>query len=284
MIWPLLLACEGLVGTTPSYTGTVEVTEVELASSIPGRIVRIEFDEGDKVEAGALAFEIDPEALLAERKVREASIEMARAAVEGAKAQVRTARAQVAYLRRETERVTRMKDAGVGSAQQKSNLEGQLDVARSQLAAAQQAVAQATANEAAAVAALDAVDQKLDDTKVHAAVGGRVLSRNREPGEVVSPGMSVLTLGDTDRPKLRIYVPLTTVQTLSVGDEVTVRIDARPDQPLRGTIDRVATEAEFTPRDILTPEERVKRVFAVDIALEPGPGVLPGIPAEAVFE
>ncbi|MEM6931414.1 MAG: HlyD family efflux transporter periplasmic adaptor subunit, partial [Myxococcota bacterium] len=163
-------------------------------------------------------------------------------------------------------------------------LQGQLDVARAQLSAAKQAVAQATANGAQATAALEAVDQKLGDTKVFAAVGGRVLSRNREPGEVVSPGMSVLTVGDTDRPRLRVYVPLQIVQTLSVGDVVSVTIDARPDEPMAGTIEKVATEAEFTPRDILTPEERVKRVFAVDIALSPGPGVLPGIPAEADFE
>ncbi len=287
MKWPVLLvlaACEGLVGTTPSYTGTVEVTEVEVASAIPGRIVRIEFDEGDRVEKGALVFELDPESLQAERKVREAAIEMARAAVEGAKAQVRTAGAQVSYLKRETERVTRMQDAGVGSAQQRSNLQGQLDVARAQLNAAKQAVAQATANEAQAVAALEALDQKLGDTKVHAAVGGRVLSRNREPGEVVNPGTSVLTLGDTDRPRLRVYVPLQVVETLTVGDQVQITIDARPDDPVPGTIEKVATEAEFTPRDILTPEERVKRVFAVDIALSPGPGLLPGIPAEAAFE
>ncbi|MEM6927677.1 MAG: biotin/lipoyl-binding protein, partial [Myxococcota bacterium] len=78
MTWPALLvivACEGLVGTTPSYTGTVEVTEVEVASAIPGRITSIAFDEGDRIEEGALVFELDPEGLQAERKVREAAVE-----------------------------------------------------------------------------------------------------------------------------------------------------------------------------------------------------------------
>jgi len=285
MTWPALLvfvACNG--GTTHSYTGTVEVTEVEVASSIPGRISSIAFDEGDRVEKGALVFELDPESLQAERKVRGAAIEMAKAAVGGAKAQVRTAGAQVSYLSRETKRITRMQDAGVGSAQQHSTLQGQLDVARAQYASAQQAVAQATATLAQTEAALGVLDQRLGDTKVHAAVSGRVLSRNREPGEVVSPGMSVLTLGDTDRPRLRVYVPLEVVETLSVGGGASVTVDARPDEPIAGTIERIAGEAEFTPRDILTPEERVKRVFAVDIALKPAVGVLPGIPAEADFE
>ncbi len=268
----------------PSYTGTIEVTEVEVASEIPGRILRIQFDEGGEVAEGDLVFELDAKTLQAEREVRVAAVTAAEAAIEGAKAQVRTAAAQVRYLQRETQRLTKMQEAGVGSAQQRSTIEGQLDVARAQLAGARQAVAQAEAARAQASAAQAAVDHQLSNTRVHAAVGGVVLSRNREPGEVVAPGSSVLTLGDLGRPRLRVYVPLQVVQSLTVGGDVSVTLDARPDEPLAGRIERVATEAEFTPRDILTPEERVKRVFAVDIALDPAPGVLPGVPAEAVLQ
>lgn len=281
LVLSLLVACDSLSTTAPAYTGTIEVTEVEVSSSIPGRIVSIAFDQGDRVEKDALVFVLDGETLAAQRQVQTAAIDMAEAAIEGAKAQVRTARAQVRYLERETERVSRMQEKGVGSAQQLSTLQGQLDVARAQVSAANQAVVQATAGKAQAEAALAALDEQLGNTSVHAAVGGVVLTRNREPGEVVSPGMSVITLGDLDRPRLRIYVPLETVQTLSVGQEVQVTVDARPDEPVTGRIEKVATEAEFTPRDILTPEERVKRVFAVDVALDAGPGLLPGVPAEA---
>ena len=279
----LLAACGSLGSEAPSYTGTIEVTEIEVASEIPGRIASIAFDQGDRVEKGAVVFEIDGEGLEAERAVRTAAIDMAAAAVDGAKAQVRTARAQVGYLAREADRTTKMQEAGVGSAQQRSALQGQLDVAQAQLSAARQSVSAATAQKAQAEAALAALDQQIGNTQVHAAVGGVVLSRNREPGEVVMPGTSVITLGALDQPRLRIYVPLETVQTLSIGDAVSVRIDARPDEPVPGKVEKVASEAEFTPRDILTPEERVKRVFAVDIALEPGPGLLPGVPAEAVL-
>lgn len=277
----LFTACAGLSSVDASYTGTIEITEVEVSSAIPGRLVSIGPQEGDRVVKGAPVFELDAEAVAAERQVRAAAVEMAEAAIDGAKAQVRTARAQVTYLERETARLTRMQEKGVGSAQQRSTLQGQLDVARAQVSAANQAVIQATAGRAQAQAALAAVDQQMSNTRVAAPIDGVVLSRNREPGEVVAPGMSVVTLGDLDRPRLRIYVPLQTVQTLSIGDEVQVTVDARPDDPIVGKVERVASEAEFTPRDILTPEERVKRVFAVDVALEPGPGLLPGVPADA---
>jgi len=282
LLW--LVACDGFGASTPAYTGTIEVTEVGVAAAMPGRITSIAFDEGQQVEAGALVFELDVAALEAERDVRAASVDLAQAAIEGAQAQVGIAQAQVTYLNRETERLKRMEQAGVASAQQRSTLQGQLGVARAQLAGAKRAVAQAAAGKAQAEAGLAAVDQRLTDSKVYAAVSGVVLSRNREPGEVVAPGMSVLTLGDLGRPRLRVYVPLTALETLSVGAPVQVVVDARPDDPYPGKIERVASKAEFTPRDILTPEERVKRVFAVDVALTGAPGLLPGVPAEARFQ
>ena len=287
LVWfalPLLVACAGLNGNTDAYTGTIEVTEVEVASAIPGRLTAIHFDQGDRVEAGALAFAIDPEPLLAERALRVAAVDLAAASIGGAEAGVRTAQAQVAYLKREANRLERMETAGVASAQQRSTLQGQLSVARAQSNGAQRGVEQAMAARAQAEAALAVVDQRIGDTEVHAALSGVVLSRNRELGEVVQPGMSVLTLGDLDHPTLRVYVPLLVVETLEVGAPVQVVVDARPDQPHSGRIEKVASEAEFTPRDILTPEERVKRVFAVDIALDAAPGLLPGVPAEARFQ
>ena len=279
-----LAACTSLGSAPDGFTGTIEVTEVGIASAMPGRLTAVHFDEGDKVDVGALAFELDGSTIEAERDVRLAAVDLASATIEGAEAQVGIAQAQVAYLQRETARVERMEQAGVASAHQRSTLQGQLGVARAQLRGAHRAVAQATAARDQAQAAVDAVEQRLTDAKVHAAVGGVVLSRNREPGEVVSPGMSVLTVGDLARPTLRVYVPLVQVEALSVGDPVQVTVDARPDAPHSGKIERVASEAEFTPRDILTPEERVKRVFAVDIALDGSPGLLPGVPAEARFQ
>lgn len=276
-----LAGCGGFGADEAGYVGTIEVTEVELAPTVPGRLLEVRFEEGERVAAGEVAFVVEADALQAERDVRAAGVGVAEAAIEVARAQVRAAEAQVATLEREAERVRRMQGGGVGSAQQVSTLEGQLAVARAQAATARRGVAQAEAARGQAAAGLSAAEDRVADAEVRAVGGGVVLSRNREPGEVVGAGMSVLTLGDLDRPRLRVYAPLLVVETLSVGDPVPVRLDARPDEVITGRVARVASEAEFTPRDILTPEERVKRVFAVDIALDPAPGLLPGVPAAA---
>ncbi len=279
MIWLTLLACN-FGGSTPTYTGTIEVTEVEVSSAIPGRLVEVLPHEGERVSAGDLVFRLDAVMLEAEREVRAAAIDQSEAGHQAANAQVRAANAQVAMLRRELERVKALEASGVGSAQQTSQLSGQLDVALAKAAAAREQVVQAEAAGRQAEAGLKAADTRLTETEVAAAVDGVVLSRNREPGEVVGPGMSVVTLGDLAHPRLRIYVALLEVEKLAIGDAVEVHLDG---VDATGRVERIASEAEFTPREVLTPDERVKRVFAVDVGLDPGPGVHPGMPADAVL-
>ncbi|MCB9674456.1 MAG: HlyD family efflux transporter periplasmic adaptor subunit [Alphaproteobacteria bacterium] len=277
--WLALLAACSFDDATPAYTGTIEVTEVEVAATLGGRLVEVLPHEGDALKVGDPVFRLDTTLLEAERTVRAASVEQAHAAREAASAQVRAADAQVATLQREVERVRKLQSSGVGTAQQLSQLSGQLDVARAQASAARELVAQAEAGIRQAEAAVAAADTHLQEGFVKAAVAGVVLSRNREPGEIVGPGTSVVTLGDLQHPRLRIYVPLLDVERLELGDTVRVKLDGVDEKS--GRIERIAGEAEFAPREILTPDERVKRVFAVDIALEPGPGIHPGMPADA---
>lgn len=278
-----LLACAGGDGTPATYTGTIEVTEVEVSPVVPGRIATIEVARGAQVEAGQLLFSLDPSLTELEHAVRDGQVAQAQAAIETTRAQAQAARAQVALLERELNRARAVEAAGAGTAQQISTLTGQLEAARAQATAASRGIAQAEAVKKQAEAAVALVDRTLSETKGYAPIAGVVLSRNREPGEVLGAGMSVLTLGDLAHPKLRIYVPLTVVERIAVGGAVEVRIDADPEQVHAGQVDWISSEAEFTPRDILTPEERVKQVFAVDVALPPGPGIHPGIPADAVF-
>lgn len=277
-----LIGCGALRSEPAGYTGTIEVTQVEVAATVPGRIEAVYVDEGDRVEAGAPVFALDTSLLSLDAEFRASGVEMASAGVDAAKAQQRAAQAQVALLRRESDRVSRLEAAGVGTAQQASTLRGQLDVARAQSVAAEQGVAAASATVAQAEVGVAVARERLGEAEVASPVAGVVLTRNREPGEVLAPGISVATIGDLDHPRLRVYVPLTRVETLNLGGPVEVMLDAY-DEPFKGKISRIASEAEFTPRDILTPDERVKRVFAVDVAIDPAPGLYPGIPAEARF-
>ena len=284
LLFLALFACSDGEQRPDTYTGTVEVTEVEVAPILPGRLTSIAVERGDRIEAGQLLFELDTAMIELERAVREGQVNQAQAAIETTQAQSRAAYAQVSTLDRELTRMRNLEAAGAGTAQQVSTLSGQLQGAQAQQGAARKGVAQAEAVKTQAEAALALMDKKLEESSGYAPISGVVLSRNREPGEVLGAGMSVITIGDLAHPKLRVYVPLKVVESIAVGGSVAVFLDADPDNERTGTIDWISSQAEFTPRDILTPEERVKQVFAVDIALQPGSGIHPGIPADAVFQ
>ena len=108
-----------------------------------------------------------------------------------------------------------------------------------------------------------------------------VQSRNYESGEVVNPGTRVLTLIDTREVKATFYLPNAELGAATPGREVELTADAYPDRTFKATIRRVATSAEFTPRNVQTREDRDRLVYAVEVALENPDGALhPGMPVE----
>ena len=138
---------------------------------------------------------------------------------------------------------------------------GQLEQARSALA-----LAQSRRREMTLVAPSDGV----------------VLRKNLEAGEMANPGVSVVTLVDPRDVWVRAYVPEEEVGRVKVGQAARVRVDAYPSRPFAGRITEIASEAEFTPRNVQTRKERVNLVFRIKIAVDNPDGVLkPGMPADA---
>ncbi len=182
-------------------------------------------------------------------------------------------------------------------------LNGQADAAEAQYRAAGAAVhkaqaqadalrAGATAEEIAIVeaqveqaqAALDALLVLRDKQTIAAPVGGLVLERSIHEGELAAPGATLLTLGDLDKVTLTVYVPENKLGQVHIGQQVEVRVDSFPDRTFMGTVVAIAHEAEFTPRNVQTQEERVNMVFAVDVQISNADHALkPGLPADAVI-
>lgn len=125
----------------------------------------------------------------------------------------------------------------------------------------------------------------VEDFSVHSPIDGRVLTRTVERGERVEAGAPLFTLVDLDRLYVKIYVPEPSIGKVALGQEARVYVDAYPGRAFPARVSRVAQEAEFTPKNVETREERVKLVFAVEVALSQNPeGVLkPGMPADAVI-
>jgi multidrug resistance efflux pump len=138
---------------------------------------------------------------------------------------------------------------------------------------------------AQAQAALDLIDLQIEELEVSSAVSGVVMSRNIEPGEVIQPGMAAFTIGQLDHLTIKVYVPENLYGQINLGDDALVSVDSFPGQMFTAVVINIADQAEYTPRNVQTQEDRQTTVFEVKLALEDHQGQLkPGMPADVIFQ
>lgn len=145
-------------------------------------------------------------------------------------------------------------------------------------------IAAAEAQVDMARAALQALQVQAENLRLTAPISGLVLERPVQAGELALPGAPLFALADLDRLSLTVYVPEDQLGRVELGGEVAVTVDAFPGRTFAGRVSYVSGEAEFTPKNVQTREERVNMVFAVKVDL-PNPGHLlkPGMPADALL-
>ncbi len=154
-----------------------------------------------------------------------------------------------------------------------------------EMGATPQQIAAAEAQVEIARAALQALKVQVERFRLAAPISGLVLARPVRVGEVAMPGSSLLTLADLDQMTLTVYVPEDQLGRVWLGQPVSVSVDAYPDRAFPGTVSYISDEAEFTPRNVQTREERVNMVFAVRIKLpNPDHALKPGMPADALLQ
>jgi HlyD family secretion protein len=160
--------------------------------------------------------------------------------------------------------------------------QAQLDGLKAGATAEEIAVAEAQVEQARA--GLDSLIVLRNKQIIVAPVGGVVLEVNIHTGELTVPGGTMLTLGQLDQVTLTVYVPENRLGQVKIGQQVAVSVDSFPGRTFEGTVVRIAEEAEFTPRNVQTKEERVNMVFAVDVRIpNPDHALKPGVPADAMI-
>jgi HlyD family secretion protein len=138
---------------------------------------------------------------------------------------------------------------------------------------------------AEAQAQLELVDRQLLELTLTAPQDGVIQQVLNSVGEVVAPGSPIAYLMDPDYLTLTLYVPVTDITKVQLGDTVEISSDSYPDEVFSGWVTRIADEAQFTPATVLTEEERVKLVFAIEIQVDDPSGKLKlGMPVDAVIK
>jgi HlyD family secretion protein len=135
---------------------------------------------------------------------------------------------------------------------------------------------------ARATASLAMIDSQLADTIVSSPVDGVVLVKSADVGEVLAPGTTVVTVGDIDHPWLRGYVNETDLGKIKLGAKAKVTTDSYPGKVYQGRVSFISSEAEFTPKQIQTEQERVKLVYRIKIEMDnPRRELKSNMPADA---
>jgi HlyD family secretion protein len=166
--------------------------------------------------------------------------------------------------------------AGVGVAQR------QLETLKAGPRGEQVAVAEAQLKQAEA--GLTALQVQRGQHTLVAPVSGWAVERSAHQGEMAAPGQPLLTLADLSRLTLTVYVPEPEIGRVSIGQAVPVLVDTFPDQPFAGRVTSIGDQAEFTPKNVQTRQERANTVFAVKITLDsPDLRLKPGMPADAIL-
>jgi len=290
-------------------SGTVEATEADLGFQVPGRVAEVLPQEGDVVSPGQKLAVLDTTELAATRDAAAAQLAAAEARLEEmvrgsrpeeiaqAEAAFRAAEQRAADADRDARRAQKLFEGGAVSQQaldKATTLRDVADAARDQardaltlvkagpraeaIRAQRAVVSQAHAN-------LDRAQAALANAVVRAPFAGVVTVRDREPGEVVSPGAPIVTLLNRDDRWVRIYVRENEIGRVHLGQKADIRSDTYPDSTYHGVVIYIGSQAEFTPRNVQTTEERIKLVYPVKVRITGDQRfeLKPGVPADVTL-
>jgi multidrug efflux pump subunit AcrA (membrane-fusion protein) len=196
-------------------------------------------------------------------------------------AELAAAQAQVQQAQAALDRLT--PDAAQLAAAQAQVQQAQAALDRLTPTADQVAVAEAQVKQAQdALAILQVQATKLT---IKSPVSGAVAQRAAHAGEFAAPGAALLTITPLDPVKLTIYVPETQLGEIKLADEIGVQVDSFPGRLFKGKVVFISPQAQFTPRNVQTKEQRVTTVFAVKLEIaNPDSALKPGMPADATLQ
>jgi len=161
--------------------------------------------------------------------------------------------------------------------------EAQLALAESDRPTAEElGVAQAQVDSAATN--LEAVQVLIDKLIVITPISGVVTTRNVETGELIQPGLAAMTISQLDELTVTVYIPENQYGKINLGDTAKLKVDSFPFKTFEAVVTRIADQAEYTPRNVQTQEERQTTVYAVELSVNDPEGKLkPGMPTDVVF-
>ena len=270
-------------------TGTFEATETTVAAEQAGTLLTFSLEEGDNIEAGTEVGLIDTTQLWLKISHTEASKAVYQSQKPDQEKQIAATRQQLAKARTEQQRYKELVADGAAPSKMLDDASSQVQVLQRQLDAQVSALQTSTNALSRQMDAADVQVRQLRDQllKCHikSPVSGTVLEKYVERGEYVTPGKPLFKIGDVRHMYLRAYITSAQLKNVKTGQKVKVFADYGGGQKKEyvGTVTWISSRSEFTPKTILTDDERADLVYAVKIAIETDGYVKIGMYGEVRF-
>ena len=287
-------------------SGTIEATDVTVSSKIAGQIRDILVDEGSIVNEDDILVILDHELLDIQLRQAAAGVDIAQAQLDlllsGARKedislaqdQVESAKINLDQATADKERFTKLYETYTITLKQLEDVLTKYEIALNYYNSAnenlnkiknitrKEEIESAKANVEKNKVSMELIQQNINDCTIKSPVKGIVSKKYSETGEYITPGSSVLKISDLKTVNLYIYITEPELGKVKLGQFADVTIDSYKDKVYKGEIIYISSEAEFTPKNIQTKEERTKLVYAVKIRIpNPELDLKSGMPADA---
>ena len=255
-------------------TGTFEATEVTVSAEANGRILCFDVEEGDSVEAAVPVGAIDTVQLYLQKLQLERQVASARSSRPDVRKQATALREQIAQQQTERRRVESLLKDGAATTKQLDDIDAQLKILQGQLDALLSTLhnnlASIDENSSAIELQIAQIEDRLSKCRIVSPVGGTVLAKYAEAGELAAVGRPLMKVADLGQVYLRAYFTSEQLSSLRLGQQVTVTADFGGDERIDypGRITWIASKSEFTPKSIQTRNSRANLVYAVKIAVK----------------
>lgn len=277
----LLMACQSDNDTADAY-GNFEAETIIVSAETPGKILELNVDKGDKIEAGSSTALIDTVLLDLQLLQLDAQQTAVAAKRQSIQSQIAVFEAQKANLKINEERIQKMLKDGAATLKQLDDIQGQINVIDKQIANTKTQFTLIGKEQEVLEAQKASVSERLKRCNIKSPVSGTILETYAEQGELTTAGKALFKIANISELELKVYVSGAQLPHVKIGQELDVLVDqnATDNQHFSGTITWISSEAEFTPKIIQTKEERVKLVYAVKVAVKNDGTLKIGMPGE----
>lgn len=251
-----------------SGNGRIETIQVDITAKYGGRVISIHVQEGDMVKKGQLLVKLDTKELDAQLKVALAGVEQAKQNKNYAQAIVSQRESEFKFREKNFIRTKLLYNDNNLALINLEQDEIAMKTAEASLMAAKAQVTKFEASINAAKAQVETIEVKLEESKLHSPVTGRVLYRLIEEGEMISNGGKVLVVLDLLNTYMTIFLPTSQAGLVDIGSEARIVLDALPNVAIPAKISFVSPQAQFTPKEIETASEREKLMFRVKVKID----------------